>query len=198
MIEPPEVAESSRDRTSALILVCLLLGVLAPIPADAQFRRGRAVQGTIEGWAPIAVGVHGGYDEASRGEILGAHATIPVLRSGRFELMPSYDLTFLNGAKDHQYGLEAIFVSDGRAGGLFVGGGVGYRDTVVDGTPANPRGTFFNYSIVTGFKAGVGGRVVTKLQLRWILLQNTFANFRPTPITLGIGVPLWGGTPAGS
>lgn len=184
------------DRYRSLILVCALLGLLAPAPLEAQFRRGRAVQGTLEGWAPIAVGAHAGYDDRSRGELVGVYATIPVIRSGRLELMPSYDLTFLSGAKDHQYGIEAIFVSSGRAGGLFLGGGIGFRDSVVDGTPADPRSTFFGYSIVAGFKSPVGGSAVTKLQLRWIFLQETVADFRPVPITLGIGLPLWGSGPS--
>lgn len=186
------------DRYSTPILVCALLAVLVPPQVEAQFRRGRGVQGTLEGWAPISVGVHGGYDDASRGEVIGAHASVPVVRSGRIELMPSYDLTFLSGAKEHQYGLEAVYVTGGRTGGLYLGGGVGYRDTVIDATAAEPRQTVFGYSVVAGVKSGSGGAFVTKLQLRWIFLQNTVADFRPVPFTLGVSFPLWGRGAPGS
>lgn len=186
------------DRYRTLTLVCALLAVLAPTHLEGQFRRGRAVQGNIDSWAPIAVGIHGGYDDASRAELIGVHASIPIIRDGRVEVLPSYDLTFLTGAKDHQYGVEAVFVTGGKSGGLYLGGGVGYRNTVIDGTTASPRNTFFGYSIVAGFKSGSGGRFVTRLQLRWIFLQDIAADFRPVPFTLGVGFPLWGRTPSGS
>ena len=180
------------------LLLMALIAVSAPAGLDAQVRRGRASQAAPGAWAPISVGVHAGYDDASRAELAGARAFLPLIRSGRLQAIPGADVVFLSGARDYQYSADLVYVTGGAGGGLYAGGGIGWRDSVVDGTPADPRNTFFTYNVVVGLQSGMVGPFQTQLQIRWIFLQDVVADFRPVSFTLGISFPLWRPEPAGS
>ncbi len=185
------------QRLPSPILILALVALLAPSELDAQVRRGRATR-QQPAWAPITVGVRAGYDNNARGQLLGAQARLPVLRSGLVQVMPSADVTFLRGAREYQYNLEVLYVAGGRGGGAYLGAGAGYRDSVVDGTQEDPRSTFFDYSLVVGATSAVGGSLQIQFELRWIFLQDTETDFRPLPLSLGVNVPLWGRGAEGS
>jgi hypothetical protein len=181
-----------RPTLPSYLVVAALAVLFAPTTVEAQLRRGRQNQATAA-WAPVSVGVRFGYDQNSNGEVVGAHAHIPVLRSGRVELAPSADMTFVQGAKDYQYGLDVAVVSGGRAGGLYLGGGIGYRDTVATSGGSGARSTLFGYSVLAGGRTGTDSLFQILFELRWIFLQDTGTiRYRPVPITLGIAFPLWG------
>ena len=186
----PCVADMS-ERCRPGILLLTLLGLLTPCALEAQVRRGRAVDPDRPPWMPISIGPRAGYDERARGMVLGAQIHLPILRNGLVELVPTADVVFPNNAREYQYNLELVYVSGGRTGGLYGGGGVGYRDTVLNGTPADPRNTIFGYSLVLGVRSGIADLFQTQLELRWIFLEDT--NVRPVPVTLGINFPLWRG-----
>lgn len=177
-------------------LLALALLVL-PIDADAQVRRGRAPAAAPR-WAPISVGVRAGWDQRANGAVLGGQLRLPVVRSGIVELAPNAGVTFLDGAKEYQYNLEATVVPGGARGGVFFGGGVGWRDTV-SGTLAPTditRETVFGYVVSLGGRTDVG-RVQLELGVRWIFLDDSA--YRPNPVTLGVSYPLWqGASGAGS
>jgi hypothetical protein len=170
----------------ALILVTLLLSGVTQ--ADGQVRRGRPVP-TAPGWAPIAVGVHVGYDQRSQAELIGAHIRIPVLRGGTVEIVPNAHIVFLNNNKEYQYNLDAVYVFGDARGSVFAGGGIGRRDTVLGAPTGTPRATVSSYSIVFGAKSGGTGFLTTQIEGRWIFLDDS--DFRPLAFTLGLNFSLW-------
>ena len=184
------------ERYTSGILLLTLLGLVTPIGLEAQVRRGRAVDPDRLPWTPISIGPRAGYDEKARGAVLGAQIHLPLLRNGLVELVPTADIIFVTNAQEYQYNLELVFVTAGRRGGLYGGGGVGYRDTVLGGTPADPRSNIFGYSLVLGVRSGTAARFQTQVEVRWIYLEDT--TVRPFPVTFGINFPLWRNSPPGS
>ena len=92
------------------------MSLAAPGPASAQ------------GWAPVSIGGRVGYDNKQRDEVLGAQIHIPVVRSGVVEFLPNVDATFRPLFNEYQINLEAVYVlGDRTGGGLYAGGGVGFR-----------------------------------------------------------------------
>jgi len=172
--------------TTALVALSLLT-TLTPAPADAQVRRGRAVQ-TGPTWAPVSIGIRFGWDQGSNGEVVGAQLRIPLLRSGQLEFVPGAAAVFPNQGRESQYNLEAHYVPGGVRGGVFLGGGVGWRNTVFGGTPEQPRQTFFGWNLVAGGKTLIGS-IQLEAQLRWVFLRNT--QYRPNAASLGINIPFW-------
>lgn len=173
----------------ALTLAAALALVLGSVrEAESQVRRGRDPE-PVQRWTPPSVGVRGGWDQRANAELLGAQVRIPVLRSGIVQLVPSADVAFLQGVKEYQYGAEVSWVPGGRRGGVFVTGGVGWRDSVfsADGS-TDSRRTFFGYVLGAGVKSQVGP-LEFELGLRWIFLDDT--SYRPSPATVGINYPLW-------
>lgn len=128
--------------------------------------------------------------------VLGAQIHLPLLRNGLVELVPTADVIFPRNTREYQYNLELVYVSGGRRGGVYGGGGLGYRDTVLNGTPADPRSTIFGYSLVVGVRSPATGRFQTQIELRWIFLEDT--TVRPVPVTIGLSFPLWRNPPPGS
>ena len=170
------------------VLLLLALGVGAVAEVEGQVRRGRQ-PAEQAGWAPLSVGVRGGYDQRANAELIGAQMRIPVLRSGIVELVPSAEIAFLPGAKEYQYNGEVSWVPGGRRGGFFVTGGVGWRDSVFGADPGSvERTTFFGYVLGAGLKSRVGP-LEFELGFRWILLNDT--SYRPTPATVGLNYPFW-------
>jgi len=175
------------------ILAFSALMLTAASAVDAQVRRGRQSQ-EPEGrpWAPIAVGVRGGWDQESNGEVLGAQIRIPVIPNGVVELAPTAEVIFLDrGAKEYQYNLEAALVPGGARGGPFGIAGIGWRDTVLDSSSSDDigtRDTLFGYVLGGGIKAGVG-RLQLELAFRWVFLSDT--DFGPNTAALGLNYPLW-------
>ena len=176
---------------TAAVLALTLFSTLAPAPVDAQVRRGRAVQ-TGPTWAPVSIGIRFGWDQGSNGEVAGAQLRIPVLRNGQLELVPGVAAVFPNQGRESEYNLEAHYVPGGLRGGVFLGGGLGWRNTVFGSTPAQPRQTFFGWNLVAGGKTLIGS-IQLEAQLRWSFLRNT--QYRPNAATLGINIPFWKAVP---
>jgi hypothetical protein len=184
------VTERKRTTVRSVLLMGLLM-TATHTPLDAQVRRGRAPDPTA-GWAPIALGVSFGWDQAANGQVVGGQVRLPLLRDGTVEVVPNAQLVFLRGNKEYQYSLEAVFVPEGVRGGLLLGGGLSWRDAVLSRTGPNdtgdPRQRHSGYNIVVGAKNNVGV-VQIEVSLRWIFLNDT--NYRPTPATFGVNYPLW-------
>lgn len=175
-----------RSASAALVLGAAFL--LVPSPAHAQ-RMGGPQEGDGTGWAPIQVGIHAGYDYKSTGELLGGQVRIPILPSGLVEVMPSADVTFLTGLKEYEYNLDAVAVSGGRRGGLYVGGGVAWRNTIYDDGAG--RETRSGGTAVVGLKtnAVAGPGINVQIEMRWIFIRGPL---KPRLLTFGVNVPLWG------
>lgn len=182
----PERPRRMKPRPCRLLAPSLLLLVTAA-QLDAQVRRGRDPQGTAP-WAPVAIGVRGGWDQKANGEVLGAHVRIPVLRTGVVELVPNADVVFLEGAKDYQYGVEAAWIPGGVRGGAFVVGGLAWRDTPIDAPSPGESSTFFGGVLGVGVRSRVGP-LELELGLRWTFLNDT--SYRPNSATIGVNYPLW-------
>ncbi len=172
------------------LLAVLLLIVFLPGALEAQ-RRGRGQQQVPTGpWAPISIGAHAGYDEASNGTVLGAQIRAPIVRNGKIELMPSGSVTFLTGLKEYQFNLDAVFVTGGRAGGLYAAGGLAVRNTIFLDQPGQQTRTGFGWAV--GIRSGSGSRVGMQLEVRQIFVD---ADLRPRLLTFGLNFALWGGEP---
>ena len=167
------------------IAVALSLCLL-PSTLRAQFRSGDE---QAAGWAPAAVGVRVGWDNAQQGQIVGAILRIPVLPNGLVELMPNADVTFQPGIKEYQVNVEAVYVSAGRTGGLYAGGGIGFRNSRFSPDPAAARRDDLTFSLVAGIRLGGLGRFRPELEVRWIL-DSEYAR-DPRPVYVGLSVALW-------
>lgn len=177
--------------TSRSLAALLLLAVVAS-DLDAQVRRGRENTDAVR-WAPVAVGVHGGYDQRANAEVLRAAVRIPVVRSGVVELVPGADVAFLRTSKDYQYGAELAWVPGGTRGGVIVAAGVAWRDTPIEATSPGGRNTFFGYVLGGGAKSPVGP-LELEVGVRWVFLNDT--DYRPNMATIGVNLPLWSVQPA--
>lgn len=144
---------------------------------------------------PITVGIRGGWEQEQIGSAgaFGAEVHIPVVRDGRFELVPSFDALFHNVQTEYQYNLDALFVPGRRRGGVFIGGGIAWRESLLAGAGQGVgRDTYFGYNIVLGGKNQLGP-VQILLGLRWTLLSDSA--FDPSSVNLGLSLPLWSARP---
>jgi hypothetical protein len=187
-----DIPAGLRGRPGLFVLaIAAALCVYAPADADAQVRRGRTVAPPPP-WMPVTVGVRGGWEQEqlASGATFGAEVHIPIVRDGAIEVVPSFDAIFLRGfATEYQYNLDAVFVPGRRRGGVFIGGGVGWRRSLIAGVGQEfGRQTYFGYNIVLGAKNQVGPLQIL-LGLKWALLTDT--EYDPSAISLGIQFPLW-------
>jgi hypothetical protein len=171
-------------RLNALLLA--LAAAALPSQASGQFGRAQTAR-VPTGWAPIEVGVRGGYDYTSRGNMVGAQIRIPVLPSGHVELVPNGDITFLPTFKEYMGGVDVVAISGGRRGGLYVGGGLTWRTAFYDSN----RETRRTPVIVAGAKSPAifGSPIRTQLEVRWIRVDT---DVKPKTLNFGINLPLWG------
>jgi hypothetical protein len=141
---------------------------------------------------PITVGVRGGWEQEQRasGGTFGVEAHIPIRRDGAIEVVPSIDAIYLRRlSTEYQYNLDAVFVPGRRRGGVFIGGGVAWRQSVIAGFGADPgRRTYFGYNIVLGAKNQLGP-IQFLLGLKWVLLSDTA--YDPSSISISLQMPLW-------
>jgi hypothetical protein len=181
-------------RPRALILTAAAALFLGTADANAQVRRGRQ-QPEAPPWAPISVGVRGGWEQerlASDG-MLGAEVRLPVLRDGRVEVVPSFDAIFLNPEREDQVNLDVFYVPGGRGGGVFIGGGFAWRQSVIAGIGQGvSRQRYTGFNIALGGKQPVGP-VHLMLTVRWTLLNDT--EFDPNSVAIGVSLPLWSAGP---
>jgi hypothetical protein len=181
-------------RRGRLLAAIAIAAIVLPTSVEGQVRRGRTPPPTPP-WAPITIGARGGWEQEqlANGGTLGAEIRIPVIRDGRFELVPSFDAIFVNPATEYQYNIDAAFVPAGRRGGVFVGGGVAWRESFIAsvGTPSG-RGTYFGYNLLLGGKTPLGP-ILAQVMVRFTLLSDT--QFDPTSLTFGVSYPLWSSLP---
>ncbi len=180
----------SRMASSAVVLG--LLALSTPFAVEAQ-RRGSQPANTTE-WAPISAGFKAGYDNNASGEMLGVQLHLPVVRNGTLELMPNADVTFLNGLKEYQYTLDALYIPGGTGGGPYLGGGVALRNTIYGDDRSAARETRQGYSLVVGGKLGGAGPFGLQIEARWTFLESDILN--PRTVTFGVNFPLSGRRPS--
>lgn len=164
-------------RTAHIWLLATLLAVLLPAGAQAQ------------GWTPAMVGIRFGWLDRSSASVLGAQLHLPVIPSGRLELVPNADITFLHGLKEYEYSLDAVYISGGRRGGLMVGGGPAARNSIYDESVG--RETRRGWDLVLGLKTMPGRGVPFGFQLeeRWMFMRLPL---NPRVLSVGLNFPLWG------
>ncbi len=177
------------------VTAAFLLLIVGAAEINAQVRRGRQVEEQLR-WASPSVGVRGGYDQRANAELLGAQLRLPVVRSGIIELIPGADVVFLNGAKDYQYSVEAAWVPGGIRRGVFLAGGIAWRDTPLGQAVPVPvgRNTYFGYVLGAGASSGVGP-LEFEVAIRWTFLNDT--TYRPNMASIGVNYPFWSVLPEG-
>lgn len=173
------------SRTVRIGSLALLLAVLAPAGAQAQLGPDQSVLG----WAPAMLGVRFGNQQRTGNWMLGAQIRIPVIRSGKVELMPNGDMTFLHGSKEYGYSADLSWVSGGRSGGLYAGAGPAWRRGVF--SDSGVRETRTGWDLVVGLKTMPGRGIPFGLQLeeRWVFMRMPI---NPRVLSLGVNLPLWG------
>lgn len=171
---------------SATLAVLALALLLTPANASSQGRANPRPKSGAK-WPAAAIGVRLGYDSNSTGSVLGTQLRVPILRSGYVEVVPNGDITFLRGLKSYQGAVDLVFVSAGRDGGLYVGGGPVWHNTIFEGPG---RETRLGSSAVVGLNtpAVLGDVLAVQLEIRWVFLD---AAFHPRTTSIGVNVPLW-------
>jgi len=180
---PRPTSSPSGSRVPMLLALAssLVLAMGGPEPASAQ--RGNA------GWAAPQAGIRFGYDDNAQATVLGAQLRIPVLPGGQVELVPSGDVTFLEGAREYQVNADAVWVTGGRSGGLFAGGGLAVRSGFFEALDRETRtGANLVLGLVTrGRFQGVP--IGVQLEGRWVFIDTPVD---PRVFTFGVNLPLWG------
>lgn len=173
------------------VLLVLATTTAARSPgAGAQFRQPGEQPTAGSAWPAVSVGPRIGYDQGSGGEMVGLHVHVPVIRSAHVELMPSADVTFLTALREYQLNVEAAYVTGGRSGGLYVGGGIAFRNSIYGSDPSAPRSTEQGYTVVVGVRATGSAPFGVQLEARWTFLDVDVRD--PRSIGLGVNFPLWG------
>ncbi len=167
-----------------------LSGALALLLLAAPAAVAAQQPGADEGWPAPAIGVRVGFDQSASGEVLGAQLRVPVLPSGRLELVPNADITFLNNLREYGFNVDAVFVSGGRQGGLYLGGGLAMRNSIFTAEIGGPRETEVGFGAVVGLKGGGPAGLMTQVEFRWSFLPDV--DYDPRAITLGLNFPFWG------
>lgn len=169
------------------VVLTLLLFAAATAAAEVNAQARPGTPPGPGGWAPPSFGVHLGFDQRQREEVLGAQVRLPIIPSGEVELMGSANATFLLNLKEYQYNIEAVYVFDGRAGGFYGGVGLGLRDTIYPPSPT--RTTELGYTAVVGFRLVGLGLIVPQLEYRWIFIDEAPFNYQN--LSIGVNLALW-------
>lgn len=181
----------ARRAVGRALVVIAAAGPIVHAPAVAQFREpGQSAGGPDTSWPAVSVGPRIGYDQGSMGELVGLQVHVPILRSGHVELMPNADVTFLTGLREYQFNAEAVYLTGGRRGGIYAGGGLAFRNSIYGSDPETPRSTERGYSVVAGVRSIGTGPFGVQLEVRWTFLDVAVRN--PRSISLGINFQLWG------
>jgi hypothetical protein len=177
-------AMATRRLRTALVAAAALC---APAAASAQL--ARLPGDNAGGWPAIEVGIRAGYDNGLREELVGALLRVPVLASGRIEFTPNMDITFLRGLEEYQYNLEAVYLTVPGEGGLYAGGGMGFRSTILPADPAAGRQTITTWNLVLGAKFEMTERLNAMLEFRRAFASDLAVD--PQQISLGVTIELW-------
>lgn len=168
------------NRLLAFVLLALLL---APGTAQAQ-RMDRRPAGP-----EFTVGIRGGFDLEFEDPVAGVAVLVPVPWLRGLAVQAAGDLTFLDALTERQAAVDLLY----GLGGLRIGGGVVFRNTVWPDALADPApGSTLPRETRTGFSAvlGLGGTplgdspFVVGLEVRFVWVDD----FKPRPLTVGVGV----------
>jgi hypothetical protein len=167
-----------------------LAALLVLMPGAVLGQRPSPQPGEAPGWAPIEIGAHIGFDSDGFTDafVLGAQLRVPVWPSGHVEVVPNGSITFRSRLKDYELAPDLVVVTGGRGGGLYLGGGPLWLNTIFDGPD---RATELGWSFVVGLRSSrvFGAPFGTQIQLR----QSYVADFRRRRVlSLGVNFPLWG------
>jgi hypothetical protein len=148
------------------------------------------------GWPPVELGARIGFDSDGLTDafVLGGQARIPIWSTGHVEVVPGGAVAFLSQLKEYQFALDGVFVTGGRRGGLYVGGGPLWLSSIFDGPD---RETQLGWSVVVGIRSSrsFGAPFGTQIQVR----QSYVADLRRRRVlSLGVNFPLWGGGGSGA
>lgn len=172
------------SRTAAVAWT-LSLGAL-PLAAQRPSSLGGE---SATSWTPASIGIHVGWDAKASGSLVGGQVHLPLLPSGSVEVIGTGDLTFVRGTDDKQIILDLVYVSGGRGGGLYVGGGIGWRKGIF--TPGTGEQTVMSRGFVLGLRQdGVFAVFGLQAEFRWLFLSDV--GLEPQPAAFGINLPLWG------
>lgn len=175
--------------TMGVVLVLTLFAI--PSSAGAQGTGGGSGAGQdATPWPPISAGLRLGYDQSSTGEVVGAQLRIPVLRNGHIEVVPGADVTFVTRLREYGFTTDVVYVTGGRQGGFYGGGGLALRNSIYGTDPESGRETKTGFGAVIGLKTGGTAGLGTQVEFRWIFLPGV--DFDPRAVTLGVNIPLWG------
>ena len=133
------------------------------------------------------MGIRLGSDNNQRDEVVGAGVRLPVLPGGEIELMGNADVTFLRNLKEYEFNAEVVYVHGGRAGGLYAGGGLGFRNTVFPDSV--DRRTELGYTLVAGVRFATLGIIVPQVETRWIFIEDAPLTYQT--LTVGVNLALW-------
>ena len=173
-------------RVAAAAASLTLAAAATPRSAAAQL----GPQEESAGWPAVEIGARAGYDNVQRQEVLGALLRIPVLPNGTVELVPSGDVTFLRGLKEYQLNVEAVYLLlAADDGGLYLGGGMGLRNTIPSTNLTGGRDSFTTWSIVVGIKLMNLERVNPMLEFRRIFAGELAVD--PQMLSIGVTFELW-------
>lgn len=164
----------SACRGAAVVTVLVIL--LAPAPASAQFSRGR--EGLFRG--PVSIGARVGRDFENHAWSVGGQVSLPVGHS--LELRPSGDFFFpRHGTTGWQANGDAA-IHLGQGGGLYAGGGVAF---------AHPGGgeTKTGYNLFFGLSTAAPSEQLKPFaEFRWTFVNHT----SPFRLALGFNYRLGG------
>lgn len=166
-------------RTAAALAAILVLVCLAG-PVEAQ---RRAIGGPF-----ATVGARVGFDTRFNRPIAGLAFRGALPRVPRLGFQAAGDFTFLQELTEAQISLDALL----DLGGLAVGGGPVFRNTIWDvdetGAPGGDRETRLGYSaaVILGGRPMPRARYTTQIELRFVWAED----FRPRPVVIGVGLVL--------
>ena len=142
------------------VAVALLVPLLAPVTASAQYRRSTSL---IHG--PIAIGPRVGRDFENHAWSLGGQVSVPVGR--RLELRPSGDF-FFPEHRDTGWQLNGdAAIHIGQGGGLYAGGGIAFSHPG-GGDTKTGYNLFFGLSTAPPLQ-----RLKPFLEFRWTFVTHT-------------------------
>ena len=168
-------------------MVLAALTAVAPGSAAAQLAPQPQTQRT--GWPAVEIGVRVGYDNIQRQEVVGALLRVPILPNGTIELLPSADVTFLRGLREYQFNADAVYLLAASDGGIYAGGGVGFRSTFPPANPSGGRETLTTFAVVVGLKLTNLSRVNPMFEFRRIFASELAVD--PQLLSIGVTFELW-------
>jgi hypothetical protein len=130
----------------------------------------------------LSLGAHVGVDYLFEGFLIGGQGVVMVDPWGILQIVPNAEFEFRQGLRDWQANADAS-ISPVR--GIFVGGGVAYRNSIFDEVVG--RETRRGSSVFVGYREPAAPRRINpQVELRWTFV----AGIRPRMLTIGVNYPI--------